>query len=319
MEALAKVYRRLRSHFLHMIGRTERPEVDGLPVYPRDFPDPYILGVGSTFYAYATQAGDTNVQVMRSSDLVTWEHLGDALSALPAWAGPDRTWAPAVLPRGDQYVLYYTVREPSSDRQCISVAVADQPEGPFIDTSAGPFIFQLERGGSIDPSPFVDADGTAYLLWKSDDNALDQPSSLWAQPLTADGLALTDAPTEVLRHDRDWERPLIEAPAMVRHEGRYYLFYSANWWESADYAIGYATGPAPLGPFRKVTRSGPWMATAGQAAGPGGQEFFTDDGDALRMAYHAWTPGAVGYGAGGARSLRIARIGFVNGRPVIGR
>ena len=43
---------------------------------------------------------------------------------------------------------------------------------PFIDRSSEPLIFQHRRGGSIDPSPFVDDDGRAYLLWKSDDNAL---------------------------------------------------------------------------------------------------------------------------------------------------
>ena len=283
---------------------------------PRDFPDPSVLRVGSTFYAYATQVGETNVQVMRSSDLVAWEYLGDALAALPAWAGRGRTWSPAVLPRGDGYVLYYVVREQRSDRQAISVAVAARPDGPFVDTSEAPFVFQLDRGGSIDPSPFVDVDGAAYLLWKSDDNALNRASSLWGEPLTADGLGLTGARTRLLRHDRDWERPLIEAPAMVRSGGVYYLFYSGNWWESANAAIGYAIGPTALGPFRKSTRSGPWMASAKQAAGPAGQEFFTDGDGALRMAYHAWTPGKVGYRAGGARSLRIASIEFVGGRPV---
>jgi beta-xylosidase len=295
------------------------PEPDGPPVYPGDFPDPFILRVGSTYYAYATQTGDLNVQVMRSPDLATWQHLGDALPILPAWAGPGRTWAPAVLSRVDAYVLYYAVREPRSDRQCISLAVADQPEGPFRDVSTEPFVFQIERGGSIDPSPFVDTDGTAYLLWKSDDNALDEPASIWIQRLTGDGLALTGAPTELLRHNRDWERPLIEAPAMVRSKRRYYLFYSANWWESENYAIGYATSRSVLGPFRKITRSEPWMAAGHQSAGPGGQEFFTDEGRALWMAYHAWTPGAVGYAVGGARSLRITAIGFLCGRPRIRR
>ena len=274
--------------------------------------------MGTTFYAYGTQVGTTNVQVMRSSDLATWEYLGDALANLPVWAGPGRTWSPAVLPRGDAYVLYYVVRHRRSDRQAISLAVATRPEGPFVDASSEPFVFQLDRGGSIDPSPFVDVDGTAYLLWKSDDNAIHRPSSLWGQPLRTDGLALSGARrTRLLRHDREWERPLIEAPAMVRDGALYYLFYSGNWWESATSAIGYAVGTTPLGPFRKSTRSGPWMAGTGPAAGPGGQEFFTDGDGALRMAYHAWTPGRVGYRAGGARSLRIACVGFTDGRPTI--
>jgi beta-xylosidase len=289
--------------------------VDGPPVDPRDFADPHVLRVGAVYFAYATNAGPTNVQVMTSPDLVHWKAAGDALPQLPPWAGPGRTWAPVVLPRDRGFVLFYTVREQRSGRQCISVASARRPEGPFVDTGAPPLVFQLDRGGSIDPSPFVDVDGTAYLLWKSDDNAFDRPSSLWGQRLAADGLTLEGESSELLRQDRGWERPLIEAPSMVRVDGRYYLFYSANRWESPNYAIGYAIGRSPLGPFTKITRRGPWFASSGGSAGPGGQEFFTDAGGGLRMAYHAWTPGTVGYDAGGARSVRIARVGFSHGVP----
>ena len=317
MGLLAAIARLLPPQFLELFARAPRPFTGAPPVYPGDFPDPFVLRDGDTFYAYATQAGDTNLQVLRSTDLLRWESLGDALPVLPPWAGRGWCWAPVVLPRGDAYVLYYTVREPVSGRQCISIGVAAQPQGPFEDTSTAPLIFQLERGGSIDPSPFVDDDGTPYLLWKSEENALGRDSSLWIQPLAADGRALAGAPTELLRHDRFWERPLVEAPAMLRDGARYFLFYSANWWESARYAVGYAVGDSPLGPFRKVTVKGPWMAAGGEAAGPGGQEFFTDAAGELRMAYHAWTPGVIGYGAGGARSLRISRVRFVDGRPVV--
>ena len=316
---LARIYRRLGRRTLGALGPPAAVQVVGPPVYPRDFADPFVLALDWAYYAYATQAGTTNVQVMRSFDLVDWKHLGDALPELPSWAGAGRTWAPVVLPRRGRYVLYYTVRHRASDRQCISVAVGGRPEGPFRDYRSEPLVFQRQRGGSIDPSPFVDVDGRAYLLWKSDDNALQRPSSLWAQRLRPEGLALEGAPVELLRHDRAWERPLVEAPAMVRHGRRYFLFYSANWWESAGYAVGYAVGPGPLGPFRKVTTAGPWLASGPDAAGPGGQEFFTDTAGALHMACHGWSPGRAGYGAGGARSLRIGRIRFVGDRPVVGR
>ena len=315
MAVLGQIGAFLRAQFLRLLARASSPEVGGPPVYGGDFPDPYVLRVGSTYFGYATQAGTTNVQVLRSSDLVTWEARGDALPELPSWVQAGSTWAPAPLPRGEGYVLYYTLREPRSGRQAISVASSALPGGPFVDERTEPLVFQLDRGGSIDPSPFIDHDGTAYLLWKSDDNALNQPSSLWCQRLTPDGLALTGTPAELLRHDRAWERPLIEGPAMVLAGGTYYLFYSANWWESVNYAIGYGVGPSPTGPFRKVTTARPWMAAGGEAAGPGGQEFFTDTSGVLRMAYHAWSPGTIGYAAGGARTLRISQIEFVAGRP----
>jgi len=286
------------------------------PVYPADFADPHVLREGSTYYAYATNVGDTNVQVISSPDLRTWTSLGDALPELPAWAEARFTWAPEVCAYQGNYLLYYTVREPSSGRQAISVATADRPEGPFVDRSATPLVFQLDRGGSIDPSPFVDGDDL-YLLWKSDDNALEKPSSLWGQRVTSGGLALAGRPTWLLSHDRPWERPLIEAPAMVRSGDTYFLFYSANWWESPNYAIGYATGSDPLGPFDKVTRDGPWVSSRGRAAGTGGQAFFTDSEGDLRMAYHAWHHDRVGYPNGGARSLWVGRVRFVDGAPVL--
>ena len=142
------------------------------PVHDGDFPDPFVLVAGDRYFAYGTQTGDVNVQVMESADLDRWEHRGDALPELPSWAGRGSTWAPAVLrARAARYVLYYAVRYEAAGRQCISVATASDPAGPFVDRSAEPLIFQEDRGGSIDPSPFVDADGAAYLLWKSDDNA----------------------------------------------------------------------------------------------------------------------------------------------------
>ncbi|MGH9009992.1 MAG: glycoside hydrolase family 43 protein [Acidimicrobiia bacterium] len=288
------------------------------PVYDGDFPDPFVLVAGDRSFAYGTQTGDINVQVMESADLARWQHRGDALPELPSWAGWGRTWAPAVLRRDGSYVLYYAVRYEAAGRQAISVATASDPAGPFVDRSGEPLIFQEDRAGSIDPSPFVDADGTAYLLWKSDDNAVDRPASLWGAPLRPDGLALAGDPVEILRHDAAWEEPLIEAPSLARvDEGSYVLFYSGGWWESDGYAIGYATGPGPLGPFRKETETGPWLASAEGIAGPGGAEVFTDADDGWRIAFHAWTPPRVGYDHDGARSLWIERLDFAGGRPAL--
>jgi beta-xylosidase len=296
-----------------------RPRTTVGPAYGADFADPFVLRTGRGYCAYATQTGAVNVQVMASADLARWEHLGDALPQLPGWAAPGHTWSPSVLERPGRYVLYYTVRHAESDLQSISMATGDRPEGPFVDTSTGPLIFQREHGGSIDPSPFVDTDGTAYLLWKSDDNALNRPSSLWGCALTPDGLALAGSPVRLLGHDRGWEAPLVEAPSMVRVDGTYFLFYSANWWESSRYAIGYATSEAPLGPCHKATRRRAWAAATRNAAGPGGQEFFTDTDGALWMAFHAWMGKTVGYTSGGGRALWLSRVDFVRGRPVLGR
>jgi hypothetical protein len=198
------------------------------------------------------------------------------------------------------------------------VATAPDPGGPFVDRSGGPLIFQEDRGGSIDPSPFVDADGSASLLWKSDDNAIGRPPSLWGAPLQPDGLGLAGPPVELLRHDAAWEEPLVEAPSLARvAEGCYLLFYSGGWWESDGYGVGYATGAGPLGPFRKETEAEPWLASEPGMAGPGGAEVFTAADGGWHIAFHAWTPPRVGYDDGGQRSLWIERLVFDDGRPAL--
>ena len=50
--------------------------------------------------------------------------------------------------------MYYTTADDASGRQCISVAVASEPQGPYADKRAKPLICQAAEGGSIDASPF---------------------------------------------------------------------------------------------------------------------------------------------------------------------
>jgi hypothetical protein len=289
------------------------------PVYGGDFPDPFVLRLGNNYFGYATQTGAINVQGLQSQDnRASWQGPTTVLPLLPLWAGWGRTWAPSVLQRGQSFLMYYTAAHYASGRQCISVASSSLPQGPFLDLSLAPWLCQFDRGGSIDPYAFVDDDGTAYLLWKSDDNAIGRPPSLWGQQLSPDGLSLVGQPVELLVQDQAWEGPVIEGPAMVREGANYYLFYGANRYYSSESAIGYGICARPLGPCAKVTTTGPWMASHDQAVGPGGPTLFEDAVGTLHIGYHAWSPGQVGYETGGARSLWIDRLSFVNGQPVAG-
>lgn len=292
------------------------------PVYRLDFPDPFVLYVNGHYYAYATNARGLHIQVLKSADLVNWKEAGvrgEALPQLPAWAEESKsfTWAPSVLARNDQFVLYYTTRLAAAERQCISYAVSNSPEGPFVDSSETPFVCQLEEGGSIDPEPFVDRDGALYLLWKNDGNCCGFPIYIYAQPLSEDGLRLLGEPVRLIAYDQEWETPLIENPSMVAHEGKYYLIYSGNWWESRNYAVGYAICETPLGPCVKPQNE-PVLASAGRHVGPGGASFFRDAGGTLWIAYHAWREPYVGYPAG-MRRLYLAQVDFDAGKPVFRR
>ena len=279
------------------------------PAYGGDFPDPYVLVVGGTYWAYSTGSGGRNLQVMSSSDLQHWSTVSDPLPVLPAWAQQGFTWAPGVLAAGGRYVMYYAVRDAAAGRQCISVATSATPAGPFVDTSTAPFICQLDHAGSIDPVPFTGPGGVNYLLWKSEDNAIGQPSHLWGQMLSTDGRHLAGRPSMLLSETGGWQSPVIEGPSMVLAGGVYYLFYGAGDWSSSSAAMGYATCSSPLGGCRNASTASPWMASHGAALGPSGPSFFVGRDGVTRVAYHAWTPVA-GYANGGVRSLWVDTVTF---------
>jgi len=288
------------------------------PVYNHDFPDPHIILVDDMYYAYGTTNGSSiNIRVMSSPDLVNWESPADALPALPKWAALNAglTWAPGVIQIEDKFVMYFVARDKESDKQCIGVGVSDDPAGPFLDPNEDAFICQSELGGSIDAYPFRDDDGKLYLFWKNDGNCCGLEVALWVQELSPDGLTLVGEPVKLIVRDQPWERPLIENPAMLKHDDNYYLFYSGNWWESHQYAVGYAVCETVIGPCEKPLNE-PWFEYKNPVMGPGGESFFTDTKGNLWMAYHAWTGANVGYGGGGARSLHIDLVTFEGDKPV---
>jgi len=287
------------------------------PVYKFDFPDPHVIQVDDTYYAYGTTNGSSvNIRVIRSPDLVNWEELGDALPALPKWSvlNSGYTWAPGVIQIEGKFLMYYVARDKKTDRQCIGLAVSDNPNGPFTDLNDKAIICQGDLGGSIDAYPFMDEDGRLYLLWKNDGNCCGLDVWLWVQELSLDGMNLVGQPIKLIERDQPWERPLIENPAMLKHNDKYYLFYSGNWWESHEYAIGYAVCETVTGPCEKPL-SEPWFKYNPPVMGPGGESFFMDAEGNLWMAYHAWTGANVGYPSG-QRSLRIDLVTFEGDKPV---
>lgn len=287
-------------------------DVDPGVRFPYDFPDPFVALAGTTYYAYATNSAGGHVQLLQSPDLQAWTFVGAALADVPRWAVPGATWAPAVLQRPDGWRLYYTVREASSSRQCISVASAPGPTGPFVDRSTEPLVCATTEGGAIDPSPFVAPGGGLYLLWKGEGETTGGRASIQVQPLAADGLRVTQPPTVLLRQDQAWEGRTIEAPSMVATPEGLVLLYSANRWDSASYAVGAARCDGPLGPCRKV---GKVLSSFGPMVGPGGAEAFRDRNGLVRVAFHAWQGRDVGYPE--SRYLHIGTLRAAGGTIAI--
>ena len=284
-------------------------------VYPFDFPDPFVLRVGNLYVAYATNSTEGNIQIIESTDRVHWSAVGNALPTLPSWAEPGGTWAPAVLQVGGTFVLYYVAMVAGPrDEECISVATATSPEGPFVDTSVAPLVCQSALNGSIDPSPFVDTTGTPYLQWKSI-GGRGHPATIWSEQLNAAGTGFAaSGPTAILAADQAWEAGVIEAPDLVLSGGRYFLFYSGNNWNSADYAVGVATCRGPEGPCADLTAQ-PILSSGPGMAGPGGESVFFDSSGRPWIAFHAWVPGAVGYP--NSRALYLRPLNLSGTTPVV--
>ena len=290
------------------------------------------------YLAFATNATGlrANVQVARSSDLSQWSlikrngSLYDAMPTLPIWASPGHTWAPEVIRIGGRYLLYFTARERNSGLQCIGVAAADAPLGPYVSAATEPLLCQRDLGGTIDPSPFRDADGTIYLYYKNDGNnpSVLKSSQVWVQRLSPDGLSLTGVATPLIRNELRWEWRVVESPAMTRSaNGDYILFFSANHfgWEAdqrlSNYAIGYAKCRGPEGPCVKA-KANPILKSyhskrRGCLSGPGHQTVLEAAGRQY-LVFHAWSATAACRPANKGRYMYIAPLTWRGGSPLIG-
>lgn len=281
--------------------------------YPYDFPDPFVLLVGHTYYAYATNSAAGNIQIITSTDLVHWSPVGDALPHLATWAGTGDTWAPSVLHLGDHYVMYYAAEFGASGKECLSAAVATDPAGPFVDSSAFPLVCQLALGGSIDPSVFIDPGGGLYLDWRSE--GTDRvPPTIWGQRLDGAGTGLVGSAAVLLRPSQSWEDGIVEAPDMFWLGGHRWLFYSGALWKTPHYAIGLAECAGPQGPCTK-TLDGPVFTSQGVIVGPGGPAMFWSSSGVPEVAFAAWLPGEVGFP--NSRVLFIRPLTTAGGVPAV--
>ena len=274
------------------------------PVLDQDFPDPAVLKAPDGFYyAYATQGGGEgamrNVQVARSSDLVSWQPLGDALPEKPAWASRTQDfWAPDVHQAGGVYYLYYSAKPDAaltdeSRGLCLAVATATRPEGPFRDVGR-----PLQCGPgfvNIDPMAYDDpATGKRLLYWGSGFGPIKVQELAPDRTSFAPGSAPIDLIHPVKSEDPNEYQRLIEGAWVIRRGGYYYLFYSGDncCGPNAHYAVMVARSRSATGPFETLAaatgapssvileKQGIWVA-------PGHNSIVRDARGDDWMIYHA--------------------------------
>ena len=273
-------------------------------VYDQDFPDPAVIKVNGTYWAYATQtflgSGQRiNIQRASSTDLVHWTYQSDALPLKPSWSTQVwNFWAPHVVYAAEQnrYLMYYSAdstSDPAKHFMCIGIATASVIEGTFTDTGT-----PLACGNDfwhIDPMAFDDpVSGKHYLYWGSDR----QPIAV--QELDADRVhfAAGSTPAMVIQPGSAAYEALVEGPWVIKRGDWYYLFYSGNdccSLPNPHYAVLVARSTSPTGPFQKrgdALGTGNSTILTGDDVfrGPGHNAIVTDSKGDDWIVYHAVDP-----------------------------
>jgi beta-xylosidase len=145
---------------------------------------------------------------------------------------------------------------------------------------------------------------------ENDGNCCGRDTWLHLQRLTADGLRTAGPARRLVRQDQPWEGDLVEAPTLVRHDGSYVLFYSANDYGGDAYATGYAVADRLAGPYRKADE--PLLTSAATGiTGPGGQDVVTGPDGREHLLVHGWDPAIV------YRGVYLLDMTWRDGLPVV--
>jgi GH43 family beta-xylosidase len=208
--------------------------------------DPSIFVDKGKYYLYGT--GDANgFKTYVSADLKTWkvsdQNEGFALKKGEAF-GSRGFWAPQVFQHAGKYYMAYTADEN------IAIAQGNSPSGPFTQKQLAPLQAPVKQ---IDPFVFVDDNGKKYLYHVR----LDKGNRIFVAEMENDFSAIKPGTLkECISADQPWENttggyPVAEGPSVIKQNGTYYLFYSANDFRNPDYAVGYAISGNPIGPWKK--------------------------------------------------------------------
>ena len=193
------------------------------PVINADYSDPDAIRVGDDFYMIASSFDAVpGLPVLHSKDLVNWKIIGHALKRQPPFEHFEKTqhgngvWAPAIRFRNGEFYIYY----PDPDFGIYltkSKSITGEWSAPKL-VAAGK--------GLIDPCPFWDEDGKAYLAYAYAGSRAGIKSVLAIMPLTADGTKAIE--TGRIVYDGHELDPTIEGPKFYKRNGYYYLFAPAG-------------------------------------------------------------------------------------------
>ena len=261
------------------------------------FADPTIVRHGANYYL----TGTTNTipqgfSMLVSKDLNNWTSTGPLLTEGPQVYGDKGFWAPQLYLNGKTWQLAYTANEQ------VAVAESSSLTGPFTQKQVKP-VDASEK--NIDPFIFTDDDGKTYLYHVRFNNG----NYLWVAAYDKNTMSIDPSTLkQCLGNTEAWENtpdypaaPIMEGPTVIKHKGKYYLFYSANHFMSRDYAVGYAVADSPMGPWHKSADNRIIHRSIVGENGSGHGDVFADKKGNLFYVYHV-------HNSNHAVSPRLTRI-----------
>ncbi|KAI0817636.1 glycosyl hydrolase [Xylaria sp. FL0064] len=201
-------------------------------------------------YAYDEQ---TYLDAFSSVDLIHWEKHANILTIADVKWATRAVWAPAPISRNGKYYLYFganDIQEGEPEEGVIGgigVAVADRPEGPYVDAIGKPLIGEYHNGAQpIDQDVFIDDDGQAYIFYggHSHCNIAKINDDMISIGQFDDGTSFKEITPE----------GYVEGSQMIKRNGKYYLMWSEGGWTGPDYSVSYAISDSVMGPFNKLAK-----------------------------------------------------------------
>jgi len=233
-------------------GFAQKKEItSGNPVFKGWYADPEAAIFNKSYWIYPTFSAPYKDQVFMdafsSKDLVNWEKHPRVLDTANVKWAKKAVWAPAIVQKDKKYYLFFGANDIQSDKEKggIGVAVADRPEGPFIDHIGKPLVDSFHNGAQpIDQFVYKDKDGQYYLIYGgwSHCNIAKLSDDFKSLVPFEDGTTYKEITPE----------GYVEGPYMFERNGKYYFMWSEGGWTGPDYSVAYAIADSPMGPFKRI-------------------------------------------------------------------
>ena len=282
--------------------------------------DPFIFYENKNYYMFGTSLNGESLSCYIGNNLTKFNEKPAVVLNKKDSFGNSDFWAPEIIKYNGQYYMFYSSRGDDKDLH-VSVAKSNNVIGPYIDINKEK---PLLPWVTIDASPFIDADGKAYLLFVMDcsKNIVDGKHTSEINIIRLDkSLSKTiGKPKKLLTPDSKWEYKKSDefrwndGPSMIYHDGYYYITYSAHSYLDPDYSVGVARSKKVTGPFIKSKDSPILKRIEKITSGTGHNSFFIDKNGQLMTAYHIHTD--IDNPALGRRAC-ISPVKFVNNSLII--